>query len=109
MMPIGGSGAAPATRITSGPAFDMQPRFSPDGKRIAFCSDRDGLWNIWTMDAGREGREAGVAREALVHQQPDLVARRRLHLRAPAFRQGAVARRRRDLDVSRGGAPTACR
>ena len=24
------------TRITSGPAFDMQPRFSPDGKRIAF-------------------------------------------------------------------------
>ena len=28
----------------------MQPRFSPDGKRIAFTSDRDGLWNIWTMD-----------------------------------------------------------
>src|SRR5215207_9124241 len=34
IMPIGGSGASPATRITSGPAFDMQPRFSPDGKRI---------------------------------------------------------------------------
>ena len=50
LMPIGGSGAAPPTRITSGPAFDMQPRFSPDGRRIAFTSDRDGLWNIWTMD-----------------------------------------------------------
>ncbi len=49
-MPIGGSGASPATRITSGPAFDMQPRFSPDGKRIAIASDRDGLWNIWTID-----------------------------------------------------------
>ena len=24
--------------------------FSPDGRRIAFCTDRDGLWNIWTMD-----------------------------------------------------------
>ncbi|HXG57260.1 MAG TPA: amidohydrolase family protein, partial [Vicinamibacterales bacterium] len=36
--------------IASGATFDMQPRFSPDGKRIAFSSDRDGLWNIWTMD-----------------------------------------------------------
>ena len=40
----------------------MQPRFSPDGKRIAFSSDRDGLWNIWTMDA--EGKNAKqVSRE----------------------------------------------
>ncbi len=40
----------------------MQPRFSPDGKRIAFTSDRDGLWNIWTMDAdGKDPRQ--VSRE----------------------------------------------
>jgi imidazolonepropionase-like amidohydrolase/Tol biopolymer transport system component len=50
VMPIGGSGTASANRIASGPVFDMQPRFSPDGRRIAFTSDRDGLWNIWTMD-----------------------------------------------------------
>ena len=31
MMPIAGSGHGLATRLTSGPAFDMQPRFSPDG------------------------------------------------------------------------------
>ena len=55
-MPIEGSGPTPATRIAGGAAFDMQPRFSPDGKRIAFTSDRDGLWNIWTMDV--EGRNA---------------------------------------------------
>ena len=55
-MPIGGSGASPAERITSGPAFDMQPRFSPDGTRIAFSSDRDGLWNIWTV--GADGKDA---------------------------------------------------
>src|SRR5688572_23369341 len=29
-----------ATRITNGLAFDCQPRFSPDGKRIVFVSDR---------------------------------------------------------------------
>jgi len=52
-LPISGG---TATRITSGPAYDMQPRFSPDGRRIAFSSDRDGLWNIWAMD--RDGRNA---------------------------------------------------
>ena len=49
-MPIEGSGSGLATRITSGPAFDMQPRFSPDGTRLAFSSDRNGLWNIWVMN-----------------------------------------------------------
>src|SRR5881394_3659969 len=28
-----------ASRITSGQAFDAQPKFSPDGKTIAFVSD----------------------------------------------------------------------
>jgi imidazolonepropionase-like amidohydrolase/Tol biopolymer transport system component len=61
-MPVGGSGSAPATRITSGPAFDMQPRFSPDGRTIAIASDRDGLWNIWTIDAdGKNAKQ--VSRE----------------------------------------------
>jgi imidazolonepropionase-like amidohydrolase/Tol biopolymer transport system component len=50
VMPVEGSGTTPARRLLGGPAFDMQPRFSPDGKRIAFASDRGGLWNIWTMD-----------------------------------------------------------
>jgi len=45
VMPIEGGAA---TRVLGGPAFEMQPRFSPDGQRIAFSSDRDGLWNIWT-------------------------------------------------------------
>src|SRR5918992_1702885 len=47
LMPIDGGAASP---IEAGPAFDMQPRFSPDGKQIAFASDRNGATNIWTMD-----------------------------------------------------------
>ncbi len=45
-MPIAGG---KATRITSGMAFDAQPRFSPDGKSIVFVSDRSGGDNVWTM------------------------------------------------------------
>jgi Tol biopolymer transport system component/imidazolonepropionase-like amidohydrolase len=47
-VPIEG-GAARA--LTTGPAFDSQPRFSPDGKTIAFASDRGGIDNLWLMDA----------------------------------------------------------
>ncbi len=46
-MPIEGG---TAIRIAGGQAFEMQPRFSPDGSRVAFISDRDGTFNIWTMD-----------------------------------------------------------
>ncbi len=39
-----------ARSLTSGLAWDMQPRFSPDGRKIAFTSDRAGGDNIWIMD-----------------------------------------------------------
>jgi Tol biopolymer transport system component len=39
----------PAKQLTSGMAFDSQPVFSPDGRSIAFISDRSGAENIWVM------------------------------------------------------------
>jgi Tol biopolymer transport system component len=38
-----------AKLIAGGMAFDSQPKFSPDGKWIAFLSDREGSENIWVM------------------------------------------------------------
>src|SRR5690242_21414155 len=46
-MPVSGG---EAKRITSGPPFDSQPRYSPDGKTIVFLSDRSGAENIWLCD-----------------------------------------------------------
>lgn len=40
-----------ATRLTSGLAHDMQPRFSPDGKTLVFVSDRSGDENVYLMPA----------------------------------------------------------
>ncbi|MEK6253843.1 MAG: hypothetical protein N2B05_04005, partial [Gemmatimonadales bacterium] len=36
-----------ARALTSGFSWDMQPRYSPDGRFIAFTSDRAGGDNIW--------------------------------------------------------------
>ena len=36
--------------LTEGHAWDIQPRYSPDGRSIAFVSDRAGGDNLWVMD-----------------------------------------------------------
>lgn len=37
--------------LSSNPAWDYQPTWSPDGSRIAFTSGRDGNWEIYEMNA----------------------------------------------------------
>jgi len=38
-----------ARRLTSGMGYNAQPRFSPDGSRVVFLSDRDGGENVWIL------------------------------------------------------------
>ena len=40
------------TLITDTADSAMMPRFSPDGKKVAWCSDREGDWNIYVKDIG---------------------------------------------------------
>jgi imidazolonepropionase-like amidohydrolase/Tol biopolymer transport system component len=47
VMPITGG---TAKLLSGGIAYEVQPRFSPNGKYISFTSDKSGADNIWIMD-----------------------------------------------------------
>ena len=57
-----------ATPLVQGFDWNMQPTYSPDGKTIAFISDRDGASNLWVMDAnGSNLRQISTEKTALIH------------------------------------------
>jgi len=60
-----------ATRITSGFAFDGQPRYSPDGRAIVFTSDRSGAENVWLVDADGRNPRAVTRGDAALYASPD--------------------------------------
>jgi Tol biopolymer transport system component len=43
--------AGPIQRLTTNPSTNIRPSFSPDGKRIAYQSNRSGLFEIYVVDA----------------------------------------------------------
>jgi Tol biopolymer transport system component/imidazolonepropionase-like amidohydrolase len=49
-VPVSG-GEAQALTQNSGVALNFQPRISPDGRTIAFITDRRGQYNLWVMNA----------------------------------------------------------
>ena len=65
-VPAEGGDAQCLTEDT-GAALNFHPRISPDGKSIAFVSDRKGQNNLWVMDADgfeRASRSKTTARRA---------------------------------------------
>ena len=64
---IGGA----ATQLTSGMAFDGQPRLSPDGQRVVFTSDRSGAENIWVMSLDGEDTTQITKSKRGLYQSPE--------------------------------------
>ena len=58
-----------AKRILGGMSFDSQPKFSPDGKSVAFLSDRSGVENLWIADADG-GNPRAVSKDRLTNDAP---------------------------------------
>jgi WD40 repeat protein len=44
--------------------WNMSPRFSPDGKRIAYISDRSEVWSVHVVDADGSGRTSPLLFQA---------------------------------------------
>ncbi len=66
-MPI--AGGTP-TRIAEGLAYEQQPRWSPDGRQIAFVTDRGGGDNIWLMNADGSNKRALTKEDFRLMNQP---------------------------------------
>lgn len=70
----GGSPTGAPTRLTRNADVDRQPIVSPNGKRIAFASDRDGDFDIYVMKPARESpanRPVRLTRNTVPDTLPD--------------------------------------
>jgi hypothetical protein len=52
---VGGPPSTPARAITSGGNTNAYPSWSPDGNRLVFASDRDGLFALYIVNANGTG------------------------------------------------------
>ncbi len=96
-LPIEGGTATP---ITSGQAWDRAPRFSPDGRWIAFVRDGPGADNVWVMPAG-----GGLARPVTQADSAPWVSGTPAWTpdgQAIAFGQHGMSSRLHVVDVARG-------
>ncbi len=66
-LPITGGAA---TRIVGGMSFESQPKFSPDGRSIAFLSDWSGVENLWVADADGSHPRA-VSKDKPTNDEPE--------------------------------------
>jgi dipeptidyl aminopeptidase/acylaminoacyl peptidase len=55
---VGDPGTLKVSNLTGGRGSNFAPVWSPDGKRLAFVSDRDGLARVWLWENGRLRRVA---------------------------------------------------
>ena len=60
-----------ARPLLTGDAFETQPVFSPDGKQIAFISDKSGAANLWVANAdGSNARKLSGDTDPAIYTSP---------------------------------------
>ncbi|MCY3752639.1 MAG: hypothetical protein OXG99_00940, partial [Alphaproteobacteria bacterium] len=54
-------GTGVSRQLTDHPFLDLRPRWSPDGSRILFTTERDGTFDLWVHDVARAAPEPVIA------------------------------------------------
>jgi serine/threonine protein kinase len=62
---VGQKNSPPPEKLFASVREEMDPAFSPDGKSIAFVSNRSGHWNLWTGNADGTGLRELAAQSLL--------------------------------------------
>ena len=70
-------------QITDTPAAESDVVFSPDGKKLAYASEREGIWNIYTAELTR--KEDVYFPYATVIEEKPLFKNNKVDRRAPQF------------------------
>ena len=70
-------------QITETPAAESDVVFSPDGKKLAYASEREGIWNIYTAELTR--KEDIYFPYATVIEEKPLFKNNKVDRRAPQF------------------------
>ena len=95
-MPVSGG---TAKLLRQGLAYEVQPRFSPDGKKILFTSDAGGGDNIWVMDRWQQCKTDDQRNLSFIEQRC-MVAGRPVHCSPQTFYFRPLPWCRRNMDVS---------
>lgn len=70
-------------QITNTPEAESDVVFSPDGKKLAYASEREGIWNIYTAELNR--KEDVYFPYATVIEEKPLFKNNKIDRRAPQF------------------------
>jgi serine/threonine protein kinase len=95
LLPLSADGSRPAgpeVILNSGQVIDRYPAFSPDGRRIAFSSDRLGPMDVWILDrdTGRQNR-LRLPGQAVASMSPQWLPDGRRLILLRAFEPGILA------------------
>ncbi len=62
--------AVTASQVTTSNGLDLHPSFSPDGRLVAYSSDRSGAFELWVREVAESGRDRQVTADGALNFEP---------------------------------------
>ena len=89
-LPLDPKNPTPSEKLFDSVREEMDPAFSPDGKAIAFVSNRSGHWNLWMGNADGSGLREFAAQSLLPFHPAWSPDSREIAFESEAFGKGEI-------------------